>query len=102
MGHGMGYSRGGLSPYTRGNRFLSLWALGPWGSIPVHTGEPFRVKVGCKGIGVYPRTHGGTRLWAVGPWGFLGLSPYTRGNRRTQFLQLSQEGSIPVHTGEPR
>ena len=91
----------GLSPYTRGNHIKLATNADNEGSIPVHTGEPrlaLRLRLKRR---VYPRTHGGTAKRGPKLYAFRGLSPYTRGNLIRIGRCRQDQGSIPVHTGEP-
>ena len=91
----------GLSPYTRGNPKGAEKTITDPRSIPVHTGKPLRYAVNIYFPWVYPRTHGETIRTLCDTLNQRGLSPYTRGNRGVQAVQVSLIGSIPVHTGKP-
>ncbi len=91
----------GLSPLTRGNRCLHTTHVSRSGPIPAHAGEPFHRANMPPLSGAYPRSRGGT-----GPDGrrqglYEGLSPLTRGNRRTTTFAGVWGGPIPAHAGEP-
>ena len=92
----------GLSPHTRGNLAQFHVRAPHAGSIPAHTGEPFRFFRFFGFFRVYPRTHGGTSFHLpVGGWR-RGLSPHTRGNLVPGDRRVLRRGSIPAHTGEPQ
>ena len=91
----------GSSPPTRGNPLNSRTRYPPVGSIPAHAGEPVFGRVFQLASEVYPRPRGGTTP-PVGERGVCrGLSPPTRGNRRTQRWSWRFSRSIPAHAGEP-
>ena len=101
-GRGFGTAHGNRSiPYTRGNRIQWERHIKEVRSIPVHTGKPTQPDFCKYPIRVYPRTHGETRASFTHRISFLGLSPYTRGNRQYVFISPPIYGSIPVHTGKP-
>ena len=91
----------GLSPHTRGNHSVCVFALPFHGSIPAHTGKPSCASVGPVLPEVYPRTHGETYFWRDYCRIYYGLSPHTRGNRPAGAGQSAQPRSIPAHTGKP-
>ena len=71
------------------------------GSIPAHAGKPSTVIRALDVEGVYPRPRGETlTLTTVSPH-LQGLSPPTRGNRRTVPVEIIPYGSIPAHAGKP-
>ena len=71
-------------------------------SIPAHAGEPPVGDGAAIPIGVYPRPRGGA--WKRSGENRLhwGLSPPTRGSRRSVRDLAFCDGSIPAHAGEPR
>ena len=91
----------GLSPPTRGNLCVRQADNVSGRSIPAHAGEPQPVHDDPARTTVYPRPRGGTFAAA----GFIeptpGLSPPTRGNRKSRNLSCRARGSIPAHAGEP-
>ena len=91
----------GLSPHTRGNPDIPGADYTLRGSIPAHTGEPLRTRNHLIPTRVYPRTHGGTGFPSSLVPQYPGLSPHTRGNRRSRAGGWPGTGSIPAHTGEP-
>ena len=80
LGAGLGRV-GGLSPPTRGSRWLAGEG-GPrrW-SIPAHTGKPASPGRRSRLRGVYPRPHGEASETLCGVRHVHGLSPPTRGSR---------------------
>ena len=74
---------GGLSPPTRGNRHRDGDFDGRPGSIPAHAGEPAHFAHFAHFAQVYPRPRGGTSSPYCALVSGMGLSPPTRGNRRT-------------------
>ena len=91
----------GLSPHTRGNRDRQGSVQLLPGSIPAHAGEPGSGSDSVSGSGVYPRTRGGTSAAPLICPQRQGLSPHTRGNRKTSTQEAEMRGSIPAHAGEP-
>ena len=91
----------GLSPPTRGNPTVVALAGAVAGSIPAHAGEPLVTTKLKRVDGVYPRPRGGTvdSRHLVSPP--RGLSPPTRGNRRSRARANRSRRSIPAHAGEP-
>ena len=91
----------GLSPYARGNRAGDHGYWRDPGPIPVCTGEPASSEHSLQKEGAYPRMHGGTAMHQTSPKLSWGLSPYARGNLVVPFRYFSEQGPIPVCTGEP-
>ncbi len=91
----------GLSPRVRGNRPPRRPRMGPDGSIPACTGEPWLPAFRGTNPGVYPRVYGGTfpELAPVDRVG--GLSPRVRGNPGSTPGWTLPLRSIPACTGEP-
>ena len=73
----------GLSPLTRGNRLHCQRSRQCSGPIPAHAGEPTTNRFSSSRRRAYPRSRGGTSLDPCGIWLHSGLSPLTRGNRRS-------------------
>ena len=95
------YSKVGLSPRGRGNRFQCVYINILPGSIPAWTGEPARMLPTPRMIRVYPRVDGGT-WYAIDRHRFIvGLSPRGRGNRPLRDGHVAGHRSIPAWTGEP-
>ena len=95
------YAGKGLSPPTRGSLVQRQHRPRDHGSIPAHTGKPWRPGRRCTPPRVYPRPHGeAASVWSfsVVPWG---LSPPTRGSRRDSDGHSDAPRSIPAHTGKP-
>ena len=91
----------GLSPPTRGNLRRGVREMvRPW-SIPAHAGEPSEGSGARSDTEVYPRPRGGTLSAQRGKRIPKGLSPPTRGNRRTRRIRRCRQRSIPAHAGEP-
>ena len=93
--------RVGLSPPTRGNRIRELVPNRERRSIPAHAGEPRGRAARAHGREVYPRPRGGTLILEESQIGCVGLSPPTRGNRRSSRDCAACARSIPAHAGEP-
>ena len=93
--------RNGLSPSTRGNPSYTAIRSMAIRSIPVHAGEPYGCLTNRPKVWVYPRPRGGTHHSEYRAYRSAGLSPSTRGNRRSHCGHRGHDGSIPVHAGEP-
>ena len=91
----------GLSPRTRGNREVDGLAQALGGSIPANAGEPSSGRRRPFSSRVYPRERGGTTRLRWRRLSMWGLSPRTRGNRRSVRQCLHCPGSIPANAGEP-
>ncbi len=91
----------GLSPPTRGNRPNEHREIRRIGSIPAHAGEPRQPRTAESRFGVYPRPRGGTHTEDLEWRTIMGLSPPTRGNRRSESAVVARRRSIPAHAGEP-
>ena len=98
---GFAYVVLGLSPRTRGNRDARTCGAGIVGPIPADAGEPAPRRTAPAPPGAYPRGRGGTWLILVRLFVRAGLSPRTRGNRRTRLPRRSPAGPIPADAGEP-
>ncbi len=94
--------RRGLSPPTRGNPHRFGVNCVPERSIPAHAGEPAGFRAVRLNREVYPRPRGGTALVDLSDRAVSGLSPPTRGNRRSGQRLARNPRSIPAHAGEPR
>ena len=92
----------GLSPPTRGNRYLGGGGRHDCRSIPAHAGEPPSDSVPLSAVEVYPRPRGGTVSGAIRNSPPTGLSPPTRGNQGRREVRDLIVRSIPAHAGEPR
>ena len=92
----------GLSPRTRGNPHHLQRHAQINGSIPANAGEPPITFREILPTGVYPRERGGTQATGEVLDLSAGLSPRTRGNRRSHVAQRPYHGSIPANAGEPR
>ena len=71
----------GLSPRMRGNPDNPIPTIGEFGSIPAYAGEPGRLLISARPVGVYPRVCGGTKHCRLARRIATGLSPRMRGNR---------------------
>mgnify|MGYP000900575757 CR=1 FL=1 len=71
----------GLSPRTRGKRYLDARRGQLRGSIPAYTGETAGLAPCPRATEVYPRVHGGNQSFFARLFGKIGLSPRTRGKR---------------------
>ena len=91
----------GLSPPTRGNRWLTSTSNLRRRSIPAHAGEPRRAGRRRAVRSVYPRPRGGTNATWIDCPRLYGLSPPTRGNLAHDASGRVWRGSIPAHAGEP-
>ena len=94
--------RDGLSPPTRGNPINGAAGIEILRSIPAHAGEPLQFEFGANDVRVYPRPRGGTLTAPSLSTFCAGLSPPTRGNRRSSACRWFRRRSIPAHAGEPR
>ena len=94
-------SGSGLSPPTRGSRFLRQEAELIHGSIPAHAGKPSRL-IRCRpSSAVYPRPRGEALLIVRCRRRRRGLSPPTRGSQVYRQTLATVGGSIPAHAGKP-
>ena len=91
----------GLSPPTRGSRLGQGRRPRRAGSIPAHTGKPMTARSARIPKTVYPRPHGEARARLLERQRIRGLSPPTRGSRRSTVGATAIRGSIPAHTGKP-
>ena len=91
----------GLSPPTRGSRYLWCYRGAPTWSIPAHAGEPGAIKARHPVPWVYPRPRGGAADYATLGVALWGLSPPTRGSPVLGLKLVPLTGSIPAHAGEP-
>ncbi len=91
----------GLSPPTRGSRLHLARHCRLRRSIPAHAGEPRCPCPTDTPPKVYPRPRGGARCRVGLPAARYGLSPPTRGSRRSAPTNPVNIRSIPAHAGEP-
>ncbi len=91
----------GLSPPTRGSRAQCLTDRRGFRSIPAHTGKPASASTPSSLPSVYPRPHGEALVRLGVRRRVLGLSPPTRGSRRSVGPTTPLMRSIPAHTGKP-
>ncbi len=91
----------GLSPCVRGYRRDSNRRPLVYGSIPVCTGLPRKMRQSPERGRVYPRVYGATPEPGQGAGADLGLSPCVRGYLGGRKGLVLEEGSIPVCTGLP-
>ena len=91
----------GLSPPTRGHHATAASLFFAMRSIPAHAGEPGDNRAVWIRLAVYPRPRGGTNAAPKSITSSGGLSPPTRGNRRSSTRLQNSVGSIPAHAGEP-
>ncbi len=91
----------GLSPLTRGNRFLLVAVALPGGPIPAHAGQPRPARRCGTALRAYPRSRGATRPAASACQAERGLSPLTRGNHRQARHHGRRRRPIPAHAGQP-
>ena len=95
-------SRVGLSPLTRGNPIVVALGARDAGPIPAHAGQPAATSTPASGSRAYPRSRGATRRCRCRCALAAGLSPLTRGNRRSAAPADRGHGPIPAHAGQPR
>ena len=91
----------GLSPWARGIPADVDLDGGGGGSIPVGTGNPTSGGKEPHHSEVYPRGHGESDIVLLEPQATEGLSPWARGILRRPGIQVHEQGSIPVGTGNP-
>ena len=91
----------GLSPPTRGIPYYHPVESKLRRSIPAYAGDPRSYTgVGERGQ-VYPRLRGGSAHMPSRPTNAGGLSPPTRGIRRSPELAAPRGRSIPAYAGDP-
>ena len=91
----------GLSPLTRGNRQGPPRRAAARGPIPAHAGQPGSPCRGAAGRWACPRSRGATAGSCSCLLDLEGLSPLTRGNRRSRGGLGHHAGPIPAHAGQP-
>ncbi len=89
----------GLSPLTRGNRFLLVAVALPGGPIPAHAGQPRPARRCGTALRAYPRSRGATRPAASACQAERGLSPLTRGNPPTSETSWPSSPAYPRSRG---
>ena len=91
----------GLSPRSRGSRF-GMWRAGrPIRSIPALAGKPSSQVRRARFCKVYPRARGEAGLEDLFRRPGEGLSPRSRGSRRSPPPRRGPRGSIPALAGKP-
>ena len=91
----------GLSPLTRGNHVKHLCRALSSGPIPAHAGQPLACVPKASSRRAYPRSRGATTNRGNYFKPGQGLSPLTRGNRKSARQCSRWRGPIPAHAGQP-
>ena len=90
----------GLSPRTRGKQSAFYDLRIPFGPIPADAGETLVRPCDALTLGAYPRGRGGNNVVTSMTRASGGLSPRTRGKRRTEGCAPTKPGPVPADAGE--